>query len=185
MMVFKIKKNINLILSNIFFVISFLLFISAGQTKDSLRLKWLELVPNTAYDFIPESGISEKMLEDEIFLKKVEQAGLLINRNLLGKKIKIDGFMVPLEFDYGEALTVEEFVLVPDAGMCIHVPPPPPNQMIFVKLKKPEKVRYMYQPILIEGTLFSSPPIKNVYNSIYKLKAEKLEDIDFDDLIMN
>ena len=43
--------------------------------------------------------------------------------------------MVPLEFDYGEGLTVEEFVLVPDAGMCIHVPPPPPNQMIFVKLK--------------------------------------------------
>ena len=34
--------------------------------------------------------------------------------------------MVPLDFDYGEVLTVEEFVLVPDAE-CIHVPPPPPK----------------------------------------------------------
>ena len=68
-----------------------------------------------------------------------------------------------LDFDYGEALTVEEFVLVPDAGMCIHVPPPPPNQMIFVKLKKPEKVRYMFQPIAIEGVLKKTLPIEMPY----------------------
>ena len=117
-----------------------------------------------------------------IFLKKVEEAGLLINDDVLGKKIRIDGFMVPLDFDYGEVLTVEEFVLVPDAGMCIHVPPPPPNQMIFVKLKKPEKVRYMYQPIAVEGILKNTPPIKEVYNSIYELTADKIEDIDFEDL---
>ena len=101
---------------------------------------------------------------------------------LVGKKIRIDGFMVPLDFDYGEALTVEEFVLVPDAGMCIHVPPPPPNQMIFIKLNKPEKVRYMYQPIAVEGILKNTPPIKNVYNSIYEMSVETIEDIDFEDL---
>ena len=100
----------------------------------------------------------------------------------IGKKIQIDGFMVPLEFDYGEGLTVEEFVLVPDAGMCIHVPPPPPNQMIFVKLKKPEKVRFMYQPILIEGVLKKTPPVKDVYNSIYEVAAESIKDIDMEDL---
>ena len=90
--------------------------------------------------------------------------------------------MVPLEFDYVEGLTVEEFVLVPDAGMCIHVPPPPPNQMIFVKLKKPEKVRFMYQPILIEGVLKKTPPVQEVYNSIYEVSAESIRDIDMEDL---
>ena len=100
----------------------------------------------------------------------------------LFKESRIDGFMVPLEFDYGKGLVVDEFVLVPDAGMCIHVPPPPPNQMIFVKLNKSERVRYMYQPIAIEGILKNTPPIKNVYNSIYELTAEKLEDIDIEDL---
>ena len=151
-------------------------------SKDNITLKWVELVPKFAYSFIPEEGVSDEMWEDEDFLKKVEKAGLMINKEIIGKKIRIDGFMVPLDFDYGEALTVEEFVLVPDAGMCIHVPPPPPNQMIFIKLKKPEKVRYMYQPIAVEGILKNIPPIEEIYNSIYEMTADNLEDIDFEDL---
>ena len=74
------------------------------------------------------------MWEDEVLLKKVEQIGLAINEEVLGKKIRIDGFKVPLDFDYGEALTVEEFVLVPDAGTLLDRKPP--NQMIFIKLTK-------------------------------------------------
>ncbi len=160
----------------------FLLFTFTIKCQEISTPKWLELVPKDAYDFVPETGVTDEMWEDENFLKNVEKAGMLINKNLVGKKIRIDGFMVPLDFDYGEVLTVEEFVLVPDAGMCIHVPPPPPNQMIFVKLKKPEKVRYMYQPIAVEGILKNTPPIENVYNSIYEMNVDTIEDIDFDDL---
>ena len=182
-MVYKININGSSIIKNTFSCL-FLFFtsITISHSNDSLRLKWLELVPKFAYDFVPETGVTEEMWEDEAFLKKVEKAGLLINKELVGKKIKIDGFMVPLDFDYGEALTVIEFVLVPDAGMCIHVPPPPPNQMIFVKLEKPEKVRYMYQPILIEGILKNTPPIKNVYNSIYEITADNIKDIEMEEL---
>jgi hypothetical protein len=183
MMVFEMNIKKCFIINRIIqYLLIFLLVINNGYGNESFRLKWLELVPKYAYDFVPESGVTEEMWEDETFLKNVEKAGLLINDEVVGKKIKIDGFMVPLDFDYGEALTVEEFVLVPDAGMCIHVPPPPPNQMIFVKLKKPEKVRYMYQPIIIEGVLKKTPPVKNVYNSIYEVSAETIKDIDMDDL---
>ena len=135
MMVFKVQLVLKLFFQCLEIL---LLFFNNVHSNDSVRLKWLELVPKYAYDFVPESGVTEEMWEDEVFLQKVEKAGLLINDEVVGQKIQIDGFMVPLEFDYGEGLTVEEFVLVPDAGMCIHVPPPPPNQMIFVKLKKPE-----------------------------------------------
>ncbi len=166
-----------------FLVIGFLFLLTITSfSKDNITLKWIELVPKFAYSFIPEEGVSDEMWEDEDFLKKVENAGLMINKEIIGKKIRIDGFMVPLDFDYGEVLTVEEFVLVPDAGMCIHVPPPPPNQMIFIKLNKPEKVRYMYQPIAVEGILKNTAPIEEIYNSIYEMTAEKLEDIDFEDL---
>ena len=179
MMVFKVQLVIKFFFQCL---VILLLFFNNVHSDDSVRLKWLELVPKYAYDFVPESVVTEEMWEDEVFLQKVEKAGLLINDEVLGKKIQIDGFMVPLEFDYAEGLTVEEFVLVPDAGMCIHVPPPPPNQMIFVKLKKPEKVRFMYQPILIEGVLKKTPPVKEVYNSIYEVSAESIRDIDMEDL---
>ena len=65
-------------------------------------------------------------------------------RKLMGKPIKIPGFAVPLEGDDGFEY-VKEFLLVPTFGMCIHVPPPPPNQVIHVILDKPvyfEKLMY-------------------------------------------
>lgn len=54
-------------------------------------------------------------------------------QELNGKQIKIPGFMVPLE-DNDRKVT--EFLLVPSPQACIHVPPPPPNQMVYVKMKK-------------------------------------------------
>ena len=65
-------------------------------------------------------------------------------RKLMGKPIKIPGFAVPLEGDDGFEY-VKEFLLVPTFGACIHVPPPPPNQVIHVILDKPvyfEKLMY-------------------------------------------
>lgn len=50
-----------------------------------------------------------------------------------GKMVKIPGFMVPLEDSQKE---VTQFLLVPSPQACIHVPPPPPNQMVLVDMQK-------------------------------------------------
>ena len=47
--------------------------------------------------------------------------------------IKVPGYIVPLEVGDKQ---VSEFLLVPTQGACVHVPPPPANQMLFVRLKK-------------------------------------------------
>lgn len=79
---------------------------------------------------------------------KAKQAGTVAVQ-LDNKRIAIPGFMVPLEDDLE---MVDEFLLVPYAGACIHVPPPPPNQMIYVKL--PKKTPYTStDPILVTGQL--------------------------------
>ena len=67
---------------------------------------------------------------------------------LNGRKIKIPGFMVPLE-DSQKAVT--EFLLVPSPQACIHVPAPPPNQMVYVKM--PEGTEVAFGPIWVHGTL--------------------------------
>jgi hypothetical protein len=53
-----------------------------------------------------------------------------INPGMDGKALRIPGFVVPLDYDAGE---MREFFLVPFFGACIHVPPPPPNQIIHVR----------------------------------------------------
>lgn len=67
------------------------------------------------------------------------------------QNIKIPGFIVPLEFD--DNLIVTEFFLVPFFGACIHVPPPPPNQIIYIQFEQGIRLDNMYDPFYIEGKL--------------------------------
>ncbi len=72
-------------------------------------------------------------------------------RALDKKMVAVPGFMVPLEDDADQ---VTEFLLVPFAGACIHVPPPPPNQMIYVKLTHNQKAKMSFtEPIMVTGQL--------------------------------
>jgi len=73
-------------------------------------------------------------------------------KQLIGKSVKIPGFAVPLEGDDGFEY-VKEFLLVPTYGMCIHVPPPPPNQVIHVILDKQEHFEKFLYAVWITGIL--------------------------------
>ena len=57
---------------------------------------------------------------------------------------------MPLEF---EGTWVKEFLLVPYVGACIHVPPPPPNQMVFVTARASFETEGLFAPVWVEGTL--------------------------------
>lgn len=67
-----------------------------------------------------------------------------------GKMVRIPGFMVPLE---DNQKSVQEFLLVPTPQACIHVPPPPPNQMVLVEMSQDSDAQVEYGPIWIYGTL--------------------------------
>jgi hypothetical protein len=62
------------------------------------------------------------------------------------------GYMVPLEDNLEE---VTEFLLVPTPGACIHVPTPPPNQIVYVVMDSGEKakVRFWMEPVWVEGVI--------------------------------
>tara|TARA_A100001015_G_scaffold224003_1_gene252479 strand:- start:1638 stop:2156 length:519 start_codon:yes stop_codon:yes gene_type:complete len=68
-----------------------------------------------------------------------------------GKDVRVIGFIVPL--DFGEDFyTVTELLLVPDPLACIHVPPPPPNQMIHVKMNKAIPIDMDFRGVELTGT---------------------------------
>ena len=67
-----------------------------------------------------------------------------------GKVVKIPGFVVPLE---GSSDTTKEFLLVPYFGACIHVPPPPPNQIVYVKFPDGVPIDNIYDAVWVTGTL--------------------------------
>ena len=60
-----------------------------------------------------------------------------------GTNVRIAGYMVPLDDGFQE---VNEFLLVPTAGACVHTPPPPGNQIVFATMStgRPVKVELIY-----------------------------------------
>lgn len=71
-------------------------------------------------------------------------------QNLDGKSVRVPGFMVPLE---DNVKTVKEFLLVPSPQACIHVPPPPPNQMVLIEMDPKAEAQVAFGPIWVYGKL--------------------------------
>jgi hypothetical protein len=89
-----------------------------------------------------------------------------------GKRVRIGGYVVSLDFD---ATRVKEFLLVPFVGACIHVPPPPVNQIIYVKSDDGFDVSGMFEPVWVTGTLKVTTAFTGLAEAGYSLTAEKVE----------
>jgi hypothetical protein len=89
-----------------------------------------------------------------------------------GKNVSIGGYVVPLDFD---ATTVKEFLLVPFVGACIHVPPPPANQIIYVKTDKGFEVGGMFDPVTVTGKINTSEAFTGLADAGYTITADSVE----------
>jgi hypothetical protein len=88
------------------------------------------------------------------------------------KSVKVPGFMVPLE---DNMRMVTEFLLVPTPQACIHVPPPPPNQMILVRMKKGSEAAVSFGPIWVYGD-FKINSVRHLYGeSSFTIEATAIE----------
>ena len=88
---------------------------------------------------------------------------------LNGRRIRIAGFMVPLEAEKG---VVREFLLVPYFGACIHTPPPPANQIIHVLTSRPYKSEQGMDAVWISGTLQTTRANTGMGSAGYSMKAD-------------
>jgi hypothetical protein len=89
-----------------------------------------------------------------------------------GKRVRIGGYVVPLDF---EATTIKEFLLVPFVGACIHVPPPPSNQIVYVKSDKGVEIGGQFDPVWVTGTLKTETAFTGLADAGYSIDAESVE----------
>jgi hypothetical protein len=92
-------------------------------------------------------------------------------RALDGQRVRVPGFVVPLE-DFMEQ--AKEFLLVPWFGACVHTPPPPPNQMVFVALRGSQRLASLWDPVWIEGVL-EIKRVQSPYGAVsYRMRGERI-----------
>ncbi|MBC9248750.1 hypothetical protein A9179_00530 [Pseudomonas alcaligenes] len=99
---------------------------------------------------------------------------------LNGKAIRLGGYPVPLESDAKGRSTL--FFLVPYPGACIHVPPPPPNQIVLVRYPQGIALDDIYAPLWVEGPLHIETVSNDLADAAYALDASLVRVVTDDDL---
>ena len=95
--------------------------------------------------------------------------------DLDGARVALSGYMTPLEFDARET---RAFLLVPYVGACIHVPAPPPNQIVLVETEEPVPVLDMWEPFTAVGTLRVQHLDTGIAQSAYVMTLERMVALD-------
>jgi hypothetical protein len=115
-----------------------------------VELTWEKLLPSgvPAADGAAISGIVEH--GDLAGAQPLAPQNLELVTTWAGQRVRLPGYAVPLEFD---GTKVTSFLLVPYLGACIHVPPPPPNQIVFVRTREPIEIEEMFDAVYASGTL--------------------------------
>ena len=114
--------------------------------------------PPPTHDTLGEGGLAAQQMMD-----------FSINKALDGALIKIPGFIVPL--DVGKDGLVTDFFLVPYFGACIHVPPPPPNQIIHVNPAQPLKSEAASEAVWVSGILETVRSETGMGNASYRMRG--------------
>ena len=164
--------------------------VSAEGESAFQTVEWADLIPPEVLEILlnPPSYITEiedgsaedqitsqmknTLAEEEEDAYRRALASTDVNPAMNGQKIRIPGFVVPLEFD--EDQTISQFFLVPYFGACLHMPPPPPNQIILVDAPDGVQMSALYEPFWLEGEVSTVVTENDMAKSAYAMQLHKL-----------
>ena len=160
-----------------------LLFIAlpawAGEPR---TLEWPQLIPPGAPVIEPQltpmhnlsdlSNLGDALAAEAAPAAHQQVPDAPVVKELDGQQVKLPGYIVPLEVN--EEGRTTEFLLVPYYGACIHVPPPPSNQIVHVLSEIGIKVEELYQPYWIEGPMKVQSSSSELAEAGYQMDAEKI-----------
>ena len=149
---------------------------AAGSVSGGLlELDWERLLPKDyksrgiasgapapIHDYLGEAGPAAQQVAD-----------YSVNVELNGIAARLPGFIVPL--DVGKDGVVTEFFLVPYFGACIHVPPPPPNQIVYVHSAKGIALDSIYEAYWVSGRMTVQSKSTQLGSAAYRIDADKVE----------
>ncbi len=139
-------------------------FLLAQDVSDAKEVYWEDLVPK---GFV----VPPVPLDHNGNMTQAQPNAPLVEE-LNGSLVKVPGFVVPLE---GDADSITEFLLVPYFGACVHVPPPPSNQIVYVIFSEGVPIDNLYDAIWVTGTLSTDGWQGDIASVGYRLSGISVE----------
>ena len=155
-------------------VILLLLAVDASA-EEARRLKWTELIP-AHLAATPLTPLAIDHASPDPMAQPTPWGALamseLVVPELDAARVRIPGFIVPLNITRDQ--TVDEFLLVPYFGACVHVPPPPANQIIYVTTSPGLAADRIYEAWEVEGVLRTAAVDSAMAQAAYQIEADSV-----------
>jgi len=144
----------------------------AARAREVIELQWADLAPREGgLDWSALQGIGV-VEHGQMSTPFDQEAASAVTTAYNGKIVRLPGFVVPLDFD-GTGVTT--FILVPYVGACVHVPPPPANQLVLVTTERPFDVEGLFDPVYVTGTFTTSAAETELAQIGYSMDARRIE----------
>lgn len=118
----------------------------------------------------PSASAGEEVLPWSLLSDRKGEGARKI-KSLEGKTLVAEGFMVPLEDKQNETT---EFLLVPAPMSCIHVAPPPPEQIIYVVMAEGKSSPVSLRAVRVTGTFFAAGAAAGTTKTQYSMTAQSV-----------
>jgi len=142
------------------------------SSPDFLDLAWSDLLPEGEAQRIAELQQMQAVASgmDHFGIESMPQIQTFNTVDALdGQRVRIGGYVLPFDFNGGE---ISRFLLVPYVGACIHVPPPPPNQLVYVTTSEPIEIDGLWDPVYAEGILRTTRQDNDLGDTAYTLELD-------------
>lgn len=143
---------------------------SSAFASDYIDLNWTDLIPEGQPAIPP--FIQGLIQHDSPSLSTQQPASHGVRTDWNGETVRLPGYIVPIDYS-GTGVTA--FILVPFVGACVHVPPPPANQLVFVTTKKPYENSGLFEAVNVIGMFGTASTSTQLADIAYALSADHIE----------
>jgi hypothetical protein len=145
-----------------------------ARASEVIPLAWSDLLPEGERPIPP---VLQSMIDhSQAPLVNLQPPSSGVRTDWNGQTVELPGFIVPID---QRATGVVAFILVPYVGACIHVPPPPANQLVFVTTETPFESSGLFEAVTVTGELGVSTISTQLAEVGYALTAQKIETYTF------
>ena len=139
--------------------------------QDARELVWEDLLPvGVPYSEIIGDGDYDEV--NDTWRPIFDENATKVVTSLDGQRVRLPGYIVPLQYS-GDGVTV--FILAPYAGACIHVPPPPANQLVYVTTAAPYPNEGIFDAVWVTGTIQAQASTTDLAQIGYAMVADDIE----------
>ncbi|MEP4198025.1 MAG: DUF3299 domain-containing protein [Aliishimia sp.] len=142
-----------------------------ARAQDYVDLNWEDLIPK-GQSSIPSALFGLLPHDEQMPITSEQPVSSGVRTDWNDQIVRLPGFIIPIDF---QGTGVTAFILVPFVGACIHVPPPPANQLVFVTTPEPYEGAGMFEAVSVIGKFAVSSLRTHLADIGYALSADEIQ----------